>query len=262
MKNKLKKFLVVLCVLTCAFGLTACGSDKKAETPTYDEASVQQLAENLTRNLIAQMTAENVEKLKEAYEPEDVETQLKSSGVSIDGDAFYSALDSWVQSSDEIGGFGDIKQTVVTSDGEDITAKVDIVGPTGKTATMEYTFDSRLKMTGCVTNIDHTFAELMENAALNTLLGMGTVFCVLILISILISCFKFIPMIEAAFKKKKEQPVAANAVDNTIAQIIEKEELTDDLELVAVISAAVAAFEESNGASGDGYVVRSIKRRY
>ena len=33
------------------------------------------------------------------------------------------------------------------------------------------------------------------------------------------------------------------AVDNTIAQIIEKEELSDDYELVAVIAAAIAASE-------------------
>ena len=42
------------------------------------------------------------------------------------------------------------------------------------------------------------------------------------------------------------------------AQIVEKEEnLTDDLELVAVITAAIAA---SEGTSADGLYVRSIKR--
>ena len=44
-----------------------------------------------------------------------------------------------------------------------------------------------------------------------------------------------------------------------VAQIIEKEELSDDLELVAVIAAAIAASE--GAASTDGFVVRSIKRR-
>ena len=49
------------------------------------------------------------------------------------------------------------------------------------------------------------------------------------------------------------------AADKAIEQIIEKEELNDNLELAAVIAAAVAAYE--GAASSDGYVVRSIKRR-
>ena len=60
------------------------------------------------------------------------------------------------------------------------------------------------------------------------------------------------------FSKKSKAEEKAEAVDNTIAQIIEKEELSDDLELVAVIAAAIAASE--GAASTDGFVVRSIKR--
>ena len=109
------------------------------------------------------------------------------------------------------------------------------------------------------TNVEYTFGEKMGKAALNTLLGMGTVFIVLILISVIISCFGFIPKIQAKFTKKPaKEETKKTAVDNTIAQIIEKEELSDDLELVAVISAAIAASE--GAASADGFVVRSIKR--
>ncbi len=52
------------------------------------------------------------------------------------------------------------------------------------------------------------------------------------------------PIGKAALKKKDAQP-AATSVDNAITQIVESEELTDDLELVAVISAAIAAYEGS-----------------
>ena len=41
-------------------------------------------------------------------------------------------------------------------------------------------------------------------------------------------------------------------------ETVQEEDLTDDLELVAVISAAIAA---SEGTSTDGFVVRSIKKR-
>ena len=95
---------------------------------------------------------------------------------------------------------------------------------------------------------------------MNTLLGMGTVFIVLIVISMIIYLFSFMPKIEAAMKKKKGQP-KTDVVDQTIAQIIEKEELSDDGELIAVISAAIAAYESGNGGALDGYVVRTIRKR-
>ena len=98
----------------------------------------------------------------------------------------------------------------------------------------------------------------MTKAGLNTLMGMGTVFAVLILIAVLISCFNFIPKIQAAFSKKDKK--AEVAADNAVAQIVENEAVQeeDDLELIAVIAAAIAASEGAS--STDGYVVRSIRR--
>ena len=43
--------------------------------------------------------------------------------------------------------------------------------------------------------------NVFEQALLNTLMGMGTVFAVLIFISLLISLFVYIPSIERALKK-------------------------------------------------------------
>ena len=45
-----------------------------------------------------------------------------------------------------------------------------------------------------------------------------------------------------------------------VAQIAANEEAQDDTELIAVIAAAIAASEGAS--SSDGYVVRSIRRRY
>ena len=59
-------------------------------------------------------------------------------------------------------------------------------------------------------------------------------------------------------KKNAADATAANE-DKVVEQIAQKEELVqDDLELVAVISAAIAA---ATGSYTDGFVVRSIKRR-
>jgi sodium pump decarboxylase gamma subunit len=112
------------------------------------------------------------------------------------------------------------------------------------------------------TNVTYSFGELMKNAALNTLIGMGTVFVVLILISLIISCFSFIPKIQEKFAKKTETQTAAAggdvSKDPVVAQIAAKEELSNDTELVAVIAAAIAAYEGAG--STDGFVVRSIRK--
>ena len=113
-----------------------------------------------------------------------------------------------------------------------------------------------------------SMAETLKNAGINTIICICVVFAVLIFISFLISLFKFIPKAEAAIarskeRKKAEKNVSNDGIDNTFSQIQAKEEefaeedLTDDYELVAVISAAIAAAE---GASADGFVVRSIKK--
>jgi sodium pump decarboxylase gamma subunit len=112
------------------------------------------------------------------------------------------------------------------------------------------------------TNVTYSFGELMKNAALNTLIGMGTVFIVLILISLIISCFNFIPKIQEKFTKKTDTKTATAggdvSADPVVAQIAAKEELADDTELVAVIAAAIAAYEGAG--STDGFVVRSIRK--
>ena len=104
----------------------------------------------------------------------------------------------------------------------------------------------------------YTTGENMTKAALNTLMGMGTVFIVLIFISWLISCFRYIRQYEDKMNQKKTPaplPVVAKAASDPSPA--PAADLTDDLELVAVITAAIAAF---TGASEDGLVVRSIKR--
>lgn len=117
---------------------------------------------------------------------------------------------------------------------------------------------SILSLTACGDGED--LGSMMGKAALNTVIGMGTVFIVLTLIIMIISCFSFIPKLQAALgRKKKEEPIAAQTVQTVAVQAAEDVDETDDLELVAVIAAAIAACE--GAASADGFVVRSIIRR-
>lgn len=111
----------------------------------------------------------------------------------------------------------------------------------------------------------------LPQALINTALGMGTVFIVLILISFIIYLLKFIPSLLDGSSKKQEtsaskaapvpkpEPQAAPA---PAAQPVQQK--TDDTQLVAVITAAIVAAMEQEGtpAAADGLVIRSIKKRY
>ena len=100
-------------------------------------------------------------------------------------------------------------------------------------------------------------SDTMARAGLNTILGIGIVFCVLVLISFLISCFKLIN------KFGQPKQVAAAPVPTPVSvDETDVEDVTDDLEIVAVIMAAIEAYEEEMGGTvpADGLVVRSIKK--
>lgn len=100
-----------------------------------------------------------------------------------------------------------------------------------------------------------TFKGNMVGATINTIMGVGTVFAVLLFLVFVISLFKYVGKIG----KKKEAPKVAQtpkAAAVPTAPVVE-ENLVDDLELVAVIAAAIAAAENT---STDSFVVRSIKK--
>nr|WP_304974172.1 OadG family protein [uncultured Acetatifactor sp.] len=152
----------------------------------------------------------------------------------------------------------------MTIDGNQIVVEVAVTGEK-KNATAEVIFsnDMFMKLQSAALNPTSTVGELMANAGLNTLIGMGTVFVVLILISLIISCFKVIPKIQENAARKKAAQKEVAGVDNAVTQIVEQETVEeaeeDDCELVAVIAAAIAASE--GAATTDGFVVRSIRRR-
>ena len=116
---------------------------------------------------------------------------------------------------------------------------------------------------------------MLETVLLNTLLGMGVVFLVLIFISLVIHLLGFIPkIVDRATRKKsdesqasvEDQVAATNApvAKAPVAKVPVAVSKTNDMELVAVIAAAIAAAmsdELGQPVSADGLVIRSIKRR-
>lgn len=257
----MKKIKVILCALACVLGLTACG----AEEETISPAAVAEITHNIEAIFPTIVEwSEDADIMKDLEEGEGAYAEVyayQELKKSVDGNGFLNALHSWQSAKEEMGDLQSftIKNIDFDDQGSDIIATIDVIG-TKRDAQAEAVFTKDYKHTlkSFTTNINWTFGEKMGKAGLNTLMGMGTVFVVLILISLIISLFGFIPVIQAKLTKEKKD-VKTEAVDNTIAQIVEKEEQTDDLELIAVITAAIAASGTSG--SSDDFVVRSIRRR-
>ena len=239
----MKKLLVVLGMITCMLGVTACGSEKVAESPKFMEGSTDEDLANYCEGLVQAVVSISATGTVEQYS---------------DYAWILNAVTSYDSAAQDMGNYTATNGSEVelSEDGAIVTTTVsgDL-----RDAKIETIFDEEGNITSMTTNVVYSFGELMAKAGLNTLLGMGTVFAVLILISLIISLFQFIPKIQAAFSKKdSKEAIKKDAVKNTIAQISEREELSDDLELVAVISAAIAASE--GAANTDGFVVRSIRK--
>jgi len=267
----MKKFLALICMITCLLGLTACGSEE-----VYTEYQQQKIdfAKTVAEGkcftvLTAYANEEAIEALSENTPTELEYMILDKHQLNVDGKALISALNSFHSGLETIGEVNGTGEVTVKVDDKEIIVEIEVDG-TKKDAIAQIIVsnDMFMRLQSAALNPTASMGELMQKAALNTLIGMGTVFVVLILISLIIACFGFIPKIQANMAAKKAAKAAAvdtTGVDNAVAQIVEAENtasaanLTDDLELVAVIAAAIAASE--GAASTDGFVVRSIRRR-
>lgn len=243
MKQIKKQVLMVLCMAACLFSLSACsGAADEADTvdPMISSGLQQQtvlLLENITSIPADQMT-------------EVIEQNRKN-----DSEAVAAGLEGYVGVQDDLGAYVSSGEAAVkaTDDGYQVT--IDAVFEKRACSFVLELDEEMVNITGMSFNPVYTTGENMSKAAMNTLMGMGTVFLVLIFISLLIGCFKYIGAAEQKMKGKKAAPAPAAPAPAAVPAA--EENLADDLELVAVITAAIAAAE---GTSSDGLVVRSIRR--
>lgn len=266
-----KRFLAFICMIGCIIGLTACGD---GEALTEAQQKKVQSAQNYSKEIVelfGKYLCKGIPLKVEDYTLEEIEYLFREQfGIYVDGYAVSKAVSSFRSGIEEIGEVKDTGEAKVVFDGKQIVIELEVQGEK-KDAVAEIILsnDMFVKLESASLNPKNTFWEMMAKAALNTVIGMGTVFAVLILICLLISCFGFIPKLEAAAAKRREAKQAAKqavgqdaGIDKAVAQITAREEESgeaDDLELAAVIAAAVAACEGAT--SADGFVVRSIRRR-
>ncbi len=261
----MKKTVSLVCTLACVFALTACGSSDTTNTYQTDkQANAETVATDSIIPIIeASASSSSVMDVinEDGYTDEEWESAVYNSfGIEVDGSAYVSAVNSYIDGIEEMGEIVSIGDVTSSVDDDQIIIYVDVVG-TLRTGQFEIIVsnDYFTKLESCSLNVDYTLGEKMSKAAMNTVLGIGMVFLVLVIIMAIISLFKYIPMIQEKFSKKPETPAAAAPAPVPAAPVeVYEEEETDDTELVAVIAAAVAAFEGQT--STDGFVVRSIRR--
>ena len=253
-------------MLTCVFVLTACGSEKApSELQQSKESMARSRADQVVKLTAALVDSENVDQMLEDYNNVELGDLFASTFVQYygdnsfmcDGKAVNGALTSFQTGMDSMKSITEFGTPTSVVDDDTIIVTVPVIGEKENgSVELIFTNDIYLQMTSCTLNIDQTKGQLMTRAALNTLLGMGTVFVVLILISLIISAFGGIPKIQARFAPKKAE-IAPEPEPAPAAPVVEEEDLSDDMELVAVIAAAIAAYE---GTSVEGFQVRSIRR--
>ena len=254
----MKKILLILGMVTCLGSVSACGEAADTQSSTIDAAAVSQVADYYIS--VVDSLAGNGENVA------DYADQIEQY-YGIEASVIVAAVENYEIALEDLGSYVSTSKVDFTEDGDILTINSTIVGsnndPNGNPRTADVIMELTLpkgEVKSILTNVNYTFGELMTNAGLNTVLGMGTVFVVLIILMAIISLFKVVNNMQNGTGKKASQSAGTDSIDKAVAQIEKNEEAQDDTELIAVIAAAIAASE--GAASADGYVVRSIRRRY
>ena len=259
MKQRIRRIWLALCMAVCLFALAGCSAAADtAETIDPQIEMAMQSGSQQYLDLFNQMDDASVE-------------QALATSVKNKDTVMENALKSWDSIKDDLGAFVSSETAVVTKGDDGYIARMNTVY---EKRAMEFTLiaDEDLSKVETISfSPVYTTGEKMAKAGMNTLMGMGVVFAVLIFISWLISMFKYISVFEAKMKAKKNAAAAApaapapaaapapTAAPAPAAAPAAAETPTDATELVSVITAAIAAYEGKETVD-NGLVVRSIKR--
>ena len=226
MNQMFKKASSVFTAIVCAASITFSGASLVLADGEIDEqtkTTIETTAEGLT-NTIIPLTEDEIAAYMES------------------GDAFTeNAMTAWDSAREELGDLKKAGSAEIEYSNDEYTATVPVEFEK-EDAEFIYVFDKNLTPTSLSVDVKYSFATTMKNAALNTIMGLGTVFVILVMLIFLISLFQFVPGSGAQQEKAKKKAA---------------EEAADNSELIAVIAAAIAA---SEGTSTDGFVVRSIRK--
>ncbi|MGN0241986.1 MAG: OadG family transporter subunit [Candidatus Weimeria sp.] len=247
-----KKISVIFALVACVFAFASCGS---TDNSTYGGRTTKEL-EAESENLASQVVSLSESDLKQYYE--SYKKQATSDPDNDEYKMYETMFQNFVDNEPGLGEFVDYAGFKVDKAGKNITTTLTMkYQKRNATLVIVYKSYNMSKPTSINFNPVYSLGETMGKAALNVVMGMVTVFAVLILISLVIYCFNLIPYLQKKFAAKKAPQAQTKQIVEAGESAPAGEE--DSEELIAVISAAISA---ATGASTDSFVVRSIKRRY
>ena len=191
MKQRIRRIWLALCMAVCLFALAGCSAAADtAETIDPQIEMAMQSGSQQYLDLFNQMDDAAIE-------------QALATSVKNKDTVMENALKSWDSIKDDLGAFVSSETAVVTKSDDGYVARMNTVY---EKRAMEFTLiaDEDLNKVETISfSPVYTTGEKMAKAGMNTLMGMGVVFAVLIFISWLISMFKYINVFEAKMKAKK-----------------------------------------------------------
>lgn len=261
--KKLKSLTALICIIVAALVLSGCGK-------TSSQIEAEKQAEIKAANI------EDVAAYTEKYFAGTMKTSTYESFAlfTAEGNTVVSMVfdndwgNRWKQFTDA---HGKVKDAVVdltqrTAEGG-YTSRIILTGEDDALMAFTITYDERMipvstAIADYSNDAEETLGSKMATAAGNTITGLLVVFFILVGLSLIISCFKFVNRLggEVAPEKKDAKKTASAPAKPAAAPAPAapvQENLINDEELVAVIAAAIAAYEDK---PVEGYVVRSIRR--
>ena len=216
MKHLWKKITCVLLAMIFVFSMTACSSSEDESINADMQTALISTAEGLSQTVIT-------------LSDEEIESYMET------GDDFTrDVMEVWDGSREELGELVEWKEATVERDGIEYVVTLPATF-TGADANFVYMFDRTGNPTSLSVEVEYPKSVSLQRAALNTVMGLGIVFAVLIFLSFIIWLFKFIPNPEAKGKegaKPAPAPAPAPAAAPAPVQTPAAASGTDDKELV------------------------------
>lgn len=202
MRQRMNHLLMILCMAVCVVTLAACGSRTPEAEPVPERIE-----------LGMKSGAENYLKQFDRYDDAALESDLKRMQKQKN-QVMESALLAWKKDREDLGKLITVLSEEVTRVDED-SYQVTLVAEfeqrnleffltAEETADNSYSTGTALIPTGLTFHPVYTMGERLFRAFMNMILGMGTVFFVLLFISFLISRLNVVNTLAEKRKAKKE----------------------------------------------------------
>lgn len=247
MRKNWKKLTALVLTVVCTMVLTMATAFAAQSTPEYSPITDAEMEELLQQSIaVAEVLADSDEATLESY-------------TTVEDQFTRRAAQAWLANIDDLGALVELGDAEYEKEHEFITCTIPAQFEKNRaTIRCYWNVDTRFPTDFTVT-VEETASALIGSAAMNTIVGIGVVFAMLVFLIFVISMFKYVNKIGQ--KKAAPAPAkkAAPAPAPVAAPVVEEE---DDLEIQAVIAAAIAMYEEEMAnASGDAYVARPLNKK-